>query len=154
MTLHDDIHCIQDSIAIPPYILPPNSWLHGACTNDHLYLSETENHVKESLSSSLNSAHTINWEQVQTSTSSDDNMLLLLSTMEESIPENKHLHPTGYTIHSEDICTALMVPKYIQGQNCYPTLLMTIMPIHPTCNSLRYINHDLKNIHLLAWHHK
>ena len=92
MTLHDDVHCIQDSIAIPPLQIP-TQLMAGVCTDDQLYPSETENQVQESLVSSLNSAHTVNWEQVQTATSSDDNMLLLLSITEDGIPDNKHQLP-------------------------------------------------------------
>ncbi len=34
--------------------------------------------------------HTVNWEEVQIATSSDEHMLLLLSTIEYGIPEQRH----------------------------------------------------------------
>ena len=92
MVLHDDIHNIQDSTAIPPPHIP-TQLIAGICTADQLYAIRTENQLQESLLSSLHSIHTVNWEQVQTATSSDDNMLLLLSTIEDGIPEFKHQLP-------------------------------------------------------------
>ena len=52
-----------------------------------------ENQLQESLLSSLHTTHTVSWEQVQTATSSDDNMFLLLSTIEDGIPKFKHQLP-------------------------------------------------------------
>ena len=92
MVLHDDIHNIQDSTAIPPPHIP-TQLIAGICTADQLYAIRTENQLQESLLSSLHSIHTVNWEQVQTATSSYDNMLLLLSTIEDGIPEFKHQLP-------------------------------------------------------------
>ncbi len=92
MVLHDDIHSIQDSTAIPPPHIP-TQLIAGICTADQLHAIQTENQLQESLVSSLHSIHTVNWEQVQTATSSDDNMFLLLSTIEDGIPEFKHQLP-------------------------------------------------------------
>ena len=92
MVLHDKIHSIQDSTAAPPPRIP-TQLIAGICTDDQLHSIRTENQLQESLLSSLHSTHTVNWEQVQTATSSDDNMLLLLSTIEDGIPELKHQLP-------------------------------------------------------------
>ena len=89
MVLHDDIHSIQDGTTIPPLRIP-TQLIAGICTDDQLCSLQTDNQLQESLTSSLHSTHTVNWEQVQTATSSDDNMLLLLSTIEDGIPEFKH----------------------------------------------------------------
>ena len=91
MVLHDDIHSIQDNTAIPPPHIP-TQLMAGICTDDQLHSIRTENQLQESLLSSLHSTHTVNWEQFQTATSSDDNMLLL-STIEDGIPEFKHQLP-------------------------------------------------------------
>lgn len=89
MILHDDIHSISDNITTPCLHIP-TQLMAGACTDDQLYPTQTESQIEESLISSLNSTHTVNWEQVQTATSSDDNMLLLLSAIEDGIPDLKH----------------------------------------------------------------
>ena len=92
MVLHDDIHTIQDGTTIPPPQNPINL-IAGACTNDQLHAIQMENQLQELLASSLHSTHTVNWEQVQIATSSDENMLLLLSTIEDGLPELKHQLP-------------------------------------------------------------
>ena len=92
MVLRDDIHTVQDSITIPSPRIPSNL-MAGVCTDDQLYAIRVENQLQESLISTLHSTHTVNWEQVQVATSSDDNMLLLLSAIENGIPEFKHQLP-------------------------------------------------------------
>ena len=87
MVLHYDIHGICDSIATPPLHIP-NQQIVGACTDD---TQPTQSQVEESLISLLNSTHTVNWEQVQTATSSDNGMLLLLSANEDGTPEYQRL---------------------------------------------------------------
>ena len=85
MVLHDDIHSIQDCTTTPPLHIPIEL-LADICTEDQLRSIRRENQLQTSLISSLHSTHTVNWEQVQTATSSDDNMLLLLYTIEDGIP--------------------------------------------------------------------
>ena len=92
MVLHDDIHTIQDSAAIPTPRIPTNL-MAGVCTDDQLHAIRAENQLQESLVSTLHSTDTVNWEQVQVAISSDDNMLLLLSAIENGIPEFKHQLP-------------------------------------------------------------
>ena len=70
-------------MASPPLYIP-TQLIAGINTEGHSHLME--NGLQETLLSTLHSTHTVNWEQVQTATSSDDNMLLLLSTIEDGIP--------------------------------------------------------------------
>ena len=52
-----------------------------------------EDQLQESLISALHSTHIVDWEQVEITTSSDENMLLLLSAIEDGFPEFKHQFP-------------------------------------------------------------
>lgn len=90
MILNDDIHCNDDNILIPPLHIP-TQLIAGVCTDDQLLPFQTETQVQESLISSLHSTKTVNWEHVQTATSSDDNMLLP-STIREYHQYRKHLY--------------------------------------------------------------
>ena len=92
MILHDDIHNLQDNTATPSLHIPIQL-IAGICTDDQPHSTRIENQLQESLISSLHSTHIVNWEQVQTATSSDDDMLLLLSAIEDGIPEMKHQLP-------------------------------------------------------------
>ncbi len=92
MVLHDDIHSIQDGVATPPFLIP-TQLIAGISTDNQLDSIQMEDQLQSSLISSLHSLHPINWEQVQIATSSDDNMLLLLSTIEDGIPDLKHQLP-------------------------------------------------------------
>ena len=92
MVLHDDVHTIHDGSAIPPLPIPTNLNA-GVCTDDHRHAIQLENQLQESLISSLRSTHTVDWEQVQIATSSDENMILLLSTIKDGFPEFKHQLP-------------------------------------------------------------
>ncbi len=85
MVLHDDIHGIQDGTTAPTLHIP-TQLMAGICTEDQLYSLEVE---------LLHSTHTVNWEEVQIATSSDEHMLLLLSTIEDGIPEQRHQLPAA-----------------------------------------------------------
>ena len=100
MILHDDIHGICDNITIPLLHIP-TQLMAGACTDDQLHPTHTESQIEESLISSLNSTHTVNWEQVQIATSSDDNMLLLLSAIEDGIPDFRHQLPPSIRVYHQ-----------------------------------------------------
>ena len=89
MILHDDTHSIQNGTTTPPLHIP-TQLIASVCTDNQSHSTQTKTQVQELLFSSLNSICTINWEQVQTATSSDYNMLLLLSTIEDGIPEYKY----------------------------------------------------------------
>ena len=90
MVLHDDIHTIEEGGVPPPPI--PTNLIAGISTDDQLHAIQMEHQLQESLISSLQSTHTADWEQVQVSTSSDENMLLL-SAIEDGLPEFKHQLP-------------------------------------------------------------
>ena len=95
IVLHDDIHSIRNdtTTATAPPVHIPTQLMVGVCTDDQLLSIHMETQLQASLSASLHSTHSVTWEQVQTTTSSDENMLLLLSTIEDGIPEQKHQVP-------------------------------------------------------------
>ncbi len=86
-----DIHNIA-KVIMKPSLHIPLELIAGICMEDQ------QNHSDEmltaSIASSLNSIQTINWKDVQTATSSDNTMNLLLSIIEEGLPDQKHLLPT------------------------------------------------------------
>ena len=92
MVLHDDVHNIRDDITTPPPPIP-TTLIAGVCTDEQLHAIHMENQIQESLLSSLLSIHIVDWEQVQVATSSDKTMLLLLSAIEDGLPEFKHQLP-------------------------------------------------------------
>ena len=92
MILPDDIHHIADLPTQPPLQIP-NQLIAGICIEDQTYHVHLEDSLQASAISSLQSIHAINWEQVQTATSSDHTMNLLLSAIEDGLPEKKHLLP-------------------------------------------------------------
>ena len=92
MVLPDDIHTIADIPAQPPLHIP-NQLIAGTSIEDDTSHARLEEHVLVSAMSSLQSIHTITWEQVQTATSSDHIMNSLVSTIEDGLPEKKHLLP-------------------------------------------------------------
>ena len=63
------------------------------CIDDQLHAIGMENQLHGSLISALHFTHIIVWEQVQIATSSNENMLILLSTIEDGFPEFKHQLP-------------------------------------------------------------
>ncbi len=92
MVLHDDIHSVQHETAFPPLHIPTHL-IAGVCTEDQICSARMEDQLLKSLQHSLHSTHVVSWEEVQTATSSDDDMLLLLSTIEDGMPEHKHQLP-------------------------------------------------------------
>ncbi len=102
-----------------------------------------ESQLQGSLISSLHSLHSVNWEEVQIATSSRDNMLLLLSAIEDGILDLKHQLPPP-TTNSEDTCTAVMVSQSTRRESSYPTLTTTFMPVCSTCCPPGHISHDIK----------
>ena len=92
LILPDDIHTIIDGIPTPtPRI--PTTLLAGVSMENQAFIPQLEAELQESLIASLQSYHIVTWEQVQIATSSDENMLLLLSAIEDGIPELKHQLP-------------------------------------------------------------
>ena len=92
LVLNDDIHNIQDGPNIPPAVIPTNL-IAGVCTDNQLLAIRMETQLQESLMSTLHSIHTADWEEVEITTSFDDNMLLLLSAIEDGLPEFIHQLP-------------------------------------------------------------
>ena len=89
MVLRDDVCNIRESTTIPPLPIPINL-IAGVCTDDQLHAIKMENQLQEPLISALHSTHIVDWEQLQIVTSSDENFLLLLSAIEDGLPEFKH----------------------------------------------------------------
>ncbi len=96
MILPDDVHCIQNdrSDTSTPPLKIPSQLISGVCTIDQLHPTIQDDQLREPLISSLRSIQTVTWEQVQIATSSDDSMLLLISNIEDGIPDSKHLLPS------------------------------------------------------------
>ena len=92
MVLPDDVHHIADSLAQPPLQIPIQL-IAGICIDDQTHHAQLEDALHTSAISSLQAIHTVNWEQVQTETSSDNTMNQLLSAIEDGLPEKKHLLP-------------------------------------------------------------
>ena len=63
-------------------------WVGGVRIDDQLLAIKMENELRDSLVSALHSTHIVDWEQVQIATSSDENMLLLLSAIEDGLCGN------------------------------------------------------------------
>ena len=55
----------------------------------------TDDVIQESLASALTSNQPLTWEQVQTATTSDEDMILLLSLIEDGFPEQRCMVPTS-----------------------------------------------------------
>ena len=91
LLLPDDIHNIAN-IIMKPLLHIPLELIAGICMEDQQ--NHSEEMLTASIASSLNSTQTFNWEDVQTATSSDKTMNLILSTIEEGQPDQKHLLPT------------------------------------------------------------
>ena len=91
MVLSDDIHHIADSFTPPLQI--PNQLIASIRIKDQTPHAQLEDSLQALAISSLQAIHTINWEQVQAATSSDNTMNQLLSAIEDGLPEKKHLLP-------------------------------------------------------------
>ena len=91
MILHDDIQGISDWITTPPITLPIQ--LMAGISSEYTPLPDQESDLQESFTSALHSTNMVTWEQVQVTTSSDDNMLLLTNAIEDSFPESSHMLP-------------------------------------------------------------
>ena len=70
---------------------PPISLLNYVLTTNYTPFEWKTNFKNHSYP--LYTPHTVNWEQVQVATSSDENMVLLLSAVEDGLPEVKHQLP-------------------------------------------------------------
>ena len=93
MILNDDLHSIGDDIITPPLSIP-TTLITGVDMDDHTSSLQIEDQLQDSLVSSLHSTNAVTWEDVQNATASDDNMLLLLSTIEDGFPASRHQVPS------------------------------------------------------------
>ena len=87
MHLKDDVHSTRYDTMIPPHPIPINL-IAGVRIDDHLRAIQMESQIHRSLISALHSTQVVDWEQVQIATS-DENMFLLLSIIEDGFPESK-----------------------------------------------------------------
>ena len=110
----------------------------GICIDDQLHSLQIENRLQESLISSLHSTRTVNWEQVQTATSFDDHMLLLLSTIEDGIPDLKHQLPLSIREHHQ-------FRRYLyrsDGVLIYKNRIVIPPSLQPACLSALHTAHQ------------
>ena len=140
MGLQDDIQSIKDSsgIAHTPPLYIPTQLIAGINTEDQLHSHLMENGLQETLLSTLHSTHTVNWEQVQTATSSDDNMLLLLSTIEDGIPALKSDLPQSireYHQHRNHLYSS-------DGVVIYKNRIVIPPSLRPACLSALHAAHQ------------
>lgn len=147
-----------DGIVTPPLHIP-TQLIAGICTDDQLPQILTEEEIEVSLISSLHATKTVNWEHVQTATSSDDTMQLLLSTIEDGIPEQKHqMPPTIREFHQyrKNLYTVDGVVIYKDRIVIPCTISTTFLSYLITRSSPRHLFNDLQscNINLLARHHQ
>ena len=94
LALPDDVYHVADTPTQPP-IRIPSQLIAGVCIEDKTQHTDLEDSLQASAISSLQSIRTINWDQVQTATSSDNTMNSLLSIIEDGLPEKKHLLPAS-----------------------------------------------------------
>lgn len=131
---------IKDSsgIAHTPPLYIPTQLIAGINTEDQLHSHLMENGLQETLLSTLHSTHTVNWEQVQTATSSDDNMLLLLSTIEDGIPALKSDLPQSireYHQHRNHLYSS-------DGVVIYKNRIVIPPSLRPACLSALHAAHQ------------
>ena len=158
MILSDDVHNIRDSTTIPPPLIPANL-LAGMCTDDQIHAIRVENQLRESLVSVLHATHIIDWEQVQIATSSDENMILLLSAIEDGFPEFKHLLPPPIReyhqfrehLYSSD-SVVIYKDRIVNPPSLRPTCLSALHAAHQGTSAMT--TKAEASMHLLAWHHE
>ncbi len=145
MILPDDIHCLQNDVSdtsTSPLKIP-NQLISGVCTIDQLHPTIEDDQLREPLISSLHSIQTVTWEQVQTATYSDDSMLLLISNIEDGIPDSKHLSIREYHPFRKHLYC-------IDGVILYKDRIIVPPSLRPSCLSALHaahqdINHDIKS---------
>ncbi len=145
--LTDDIQAITDVITYPQISIP-SQLMAGISIDDQLSSTHTEDTLQEALACSLHSTNSVTWEQVQTATSSDENLLsgwhpgraAQLPTCTQEIPPVPETPVKQRRSHT------------IQGQDHHPSLPPTPMPLSTTCSSPRHVCHDSESrvLHVLA----
>ena len=144
MVLHDDIHSIQDSTAIPPPHIPTQLRA-GICTADQLHAIRMENQLQESLLSSLHSK----LPHLLTTTCSSSSPPLKMAFL-NSNTNCRHLSENTTNLGS--IYTAVTVLSFTKIElSSHPPY-----DLHASaCRPPGHIGHDIKgrSINLLARHH-
>lgn len=137
MPLPDDTHAITNSQPSPPSTIP-TALMAGLSTDDTPLSSTIESTLQESLAATFTSALPIGWEQVQTATSSDDDMLLLLDTIENGFPDKRHLTPTAirdFHHHKDHLYS-------IDGVIIYKDRIVIPRALRPSCLSALHAAHQ------------
>ena len=92
MQLSDDVFHISH-FTLSPELNIPLQLIAGIHLEDQQLCDDMENNLMHSMAAQLQDIHTVNWNQVRTATSSDTDMLLLLSTIEEGMPDHRSQLP-------------------------------------------------------------
>ena len=137
MLLKDDVHSTRDDTMIPPHPIPINLMV-GVCIGDQLRAIQMESQIHRSLISALHSTQVVDWEQVQIATTSDENMFLLLSFIENGFPESKcqlplpirEYHQFRKHLYSSD------------GVVIYKDCIVIPPPLRPKCLSALHAAHQ------------
>ena len=88
MQLSDDVFHISH-FTLSPELKIPLQLIAGIHLEDQQLCDDMENSLMHSMAAQLQDIHTVNWNQVCTTTSSDTDMLLLLSTIKEGMPDHR-----------------------------------------------------------------
>ena len=89
--LTDDIYCIYNLPTNPPLNIP-NHLIAGVRLTSQQQIG-MEDDLKSSALASLQSLQSVSWNRVRTATNSDEDMMLLMSAIEDGIPEQRHELP-------------------------------------------------------------
>ena len=92
MQLSDDISHISH-LTVPPALTIPIQLLAGIYFEDRQLSDDMENNLMHSAAAQLKDIQTVTWNQVRTATSSDTDMLTLLSIIEEGMPNYRCQFP-------------------------------------------------------------
>ena len=92
MQLSDDVFHISH-FTLSPELNIPLELIAGIHLEDQQLCDDMENSLMHSIAAQLQDIHTVNWNQVRIATSSDTDMLLLLSTIEEGMPDHRRQLP-------------------------------------------------------------
>ena len=113
LCLPDDIAHTQNAMAVQ------RMFLAGIRTQE---AADRDNNTTEISTYSLESLHSVTWDRVREATDSDEDMHLLLSLIENGMPQFRHELPHavrafhGFREHLQNIGWS----NHVQGQSCHP----------------------------------